>query len=330
MKIFKKSLTILLLASCFFFFPSPIQAQQMNLSISPPLLEVTIKPGKTITQVFNIKNNGEDIQLYSQIIPFYPKGKQGKIQLDQNFLNPFTNPSKTGKYQYLNWFSLQNAGLELGDSFTIKEGEKQQLVLKIRVPETAEQKDYWTALALRTTPTIDLNKQQVSASGILTSNILLTVSETKDWPKKGTAEINLANKLCLLKNNLCLPVVDSFQQPRFAVTVQNQTNHFYKPEGTITVKNLFNKEIDTIKILPNNVLSQTQRNLECQKNQETAPCRTRPLNFGFYKASLEIDLVPTNTFTASFFVLPYKLGLALGIMIIILIYLRKKLALDKD
>ena len=70
----KKLITITLISLIYtLFIPSPVLAQSFDLSISPPLLTATVKPGKSFTKAFNIKNNSSSpVTLTARIIPFTP------------------------------------------------------------------------------------------------------------------------------------------------------------------------------------------------------------------------------------------------------------------
>jgi len=59
-----------------------IRAQTLGLSLYPPLLEVMIKPGKAITQAYQIANQSKsDLIMTSKIIGFEPADELGNIQL---------------------------------------------------------------------------------------------------------------------------------------------------------------------------------------------------------------------------------------------------------
>ncbi len=94
-------------------------------------------PGKTITQVYEIKNNGNDAMIFSKAVSFEADGDLGNIRIKPSDLDTL-EPS----YPWLNWFSFQNADISLPGTFFVKKGGKQQLVLKIKVPQDAEEKDY--------------------------------------------------------------------------------------------------------------------------------------------------------------------------------------------
>src|SRR3990167_7980355 len=84
------------------------EAQTLSLSIWPPILEVTLKPGKSISQVYRVKNSGDDTVVMAQVVPFEAAGELGQVKLSST-----PNPA-------LAYFSLQNADLDLGQSLDRK------------------------------------------------------------------------------------------------------------------------------------------------------------------------------------------------------------------
>ncbi len=98
-----------------------VTAQGISLGIWPPLLEVMIQPGKSITQVYKLSNQGEtDLLMTSKIASFAPADEQGSIRL-----LPWANSGIL--------ISFQNANLALGEKFLLPAGQTQEIVLKIAV-----------------------------------------------------------------------------------------------------------------------------------------------------------------------------------------------------
>jgi hypothetical protein len=305
--VLKLAISFVVLAICCLLPAAKVFAQnQFHLTISPPIIEAVIKPGKTITQVYNIENKGNKTQMYADIIPFYPKGEKGNVQIDHLFLNPFTYPNlEESQYRYLRWFSLQNANLELREPFTLQKDEKKQLVLKIRIPTDAKQKEYLSSLIVRSYPSLKLEEEQISSSGIIASNILMSISDTASWTKKGESDLQLANSICIPKTNICLPILDSFQIPEFKIRIKNQSKYHFKTKGNLIIKNIFGNEIDRKKLLPLNVLPNSTREINCIQEGKKIPCKSRSLNFGIYKAELETDLSSMENAQIHFVVLPF-------------------------
>lgn len=288
-----------------------VRAQTLSLGIEPPLLQVVAQPGKIITQAYKITNPGDQVVLVSKLLPFKPADAYGHIQLPENLTAP------AYEYPFLNWFSLQNADLDLGDSFLLKTGEHQQLVLKIRIPENAAQGDYYTTLLIQSQPAADLTNSGSAQAGMIGTNILLTVSDVEHPEIDAEVDVEIQNPLFLFIQNLLkffnlhwqipkflknLKLVDSLDQIPFVITSKNKGDFRYISNGKLVVNGdpgigFFEQEL-----VPENVLAQSQR-------QQTIVWRKHGFLLG--KFSAQVDLQPNPNTKIShqivFVALPYKI-----------------------
>jgi hypothetical protein len=234
------------------------KAQTLSLSIWPPLLEVTIQPGKSITQVYKLRNTGEtDLALTSKIVPFKPEGETGDLALATPGVDLDRHTGNEPQFSFL------NADLVLGQKFILPAGREQEVVLKIKVPKETPETDYYFTLLFETLPGVFLpsgSGGQIEAK--IGSNILLTVSQTGQ-PKKQAVieEFRLKNFQFSIFN---FQFIDSFTQPQFAVRLKNTGNAFFKPFGSITTAGWFNQRW-VLDLLPENVLVNSVRQIRCQK-----------------------------------------------------------------
>lgn len=316
LKSFKFLAVILSFAFCVLSLATKaVYGQSLSLGIYPPLLEVTIQPGKSITQVYKLYNNGEtDLALTSQVVPFKPADEQGntlllpKVAIDTNLPG---------------WFSFQNADLDLGQKFILKAGKEQEIVLKIRIPPEAKEDDYYLTLLFETTPGVDLylHPGGVSlAEAKIGSNILLTVSETGEPPRKAEIE---EFKI----QNSKFKIIDSFSKPQFILRVKNTGQSFFKPLGTITVTGWFGQKY-LLDILPENVLTNSIRQIQCQGEEQAIPCQLESkFLLGPYKAKVEFGLDKVSQdYTAEliFWAIPSKLTITFLTIFLILFIIKSK------
>ncbi len=301
---------IILVCSIFSF--QQIKAQTLGLGIYPPLLEVTIMPGKTITQVYKLSNPGEiDLMMTSSIVSFEPSDEAGSIKFVTNTerLKPIT-------------FAFLNADLKLGQTFPLPAGGIQEVVLIIKVPETAQEKDYYASLLFQTAPMKgygSLSASQTQAK--IGANLLITVSRTGKPMKKATVEeFRLFN--C---SRLC--IIDSFTQPEFFVKIKNSGHSYFKPLGKIVLQGWFKQE-ETLDLLPQNILSGFSRDIQCQKDDQIIPCQAKTkFLIGPFKAKLEFGLDDFSSQykqEARFIAIPIKLIFGLFVLIIILGLIRNR------
>jgi len=308
----------------FWFLATPAQAQTISLDLYPPLLEVTLKPGKSITQVYKITNNSEqDFVMNSQIVPFAPADEFGGIQL-QNY------PLSIIHYPFLDWFSFQNADLQLGQGFLLKSGQTQQVVLAVKTPPNAKEDDYYLTLLFETIPGTSLGGQsEAQAQAKIGANILLTVSETGEPPRK--AEIIQFDIRYLILDIGKIKIIDSFSQPQFLLRIKNTGRSFFKPMGTITTTGWLGQKFIS-DLLPENVLTNSVRALNCappDSPDKVAPCQIKTkFLFGPYQAKVEFGLDKvSNDYGAEtiFWAIPFKLIIVLLTTIFILFIIKLKL-----
>jgi hypothetical protein len=267
-------------------------------------LEVTLKPGKSVTQVYRIQNQGDDTIVTAQVLPFEPDGEQGNIKISQT-------PSTV-----LSYFSLLNADLQSQGpghlaTFPLKGGEAQELVLKINIPNNAVNGDHYLTLLLNADTEHLLFASGSKSYGSLGTNILLTIadSEVTNQTVK-IEELNLQGRTLKV---LGLTIVDSFADFDFLIRVKNTSNHFFKVIGHLTITNTFGRSLTTIALREDNILSGTTRKLV-----GTVPTYWEPV-FPLGRFTANLSITPensTNTVSQAitFLVFPYKAILALGLV----------------
>jgi len=337
LKIKNSKLKILFVLPLFFvlssMFLSEVKAQSLSLSLWPPLLEVTLKPGKSITQVYKLTNEGEtDLIITSQIVPFTPADEFGNVALKQtkNEINKAQDenlPPASSPSEATNWFSFQNADLQLGQNFLLKAGQSQQIVLSVKIPPQAKEDDYYLTLLFESQPENQSGDQSgAQAQAKIGTNILLTVSETGEPPKKAQIEqFSLANFQFSIFN---FQLIDSFTKPQFLLRVRNTGRSFFKPMGTIITTGWLGQKFIS-DLLPENVLTNSVRVINCtspESPDKVAPCQIKSnFLFGPYQAKVEfgLDKVAADyEKQITFLALPFKLIFSLLTIIFILSILK--------
>ncbi|MGB9707455.1 MAG: hypothetical protein ACPL1D_01750 [Microgenomates group bacterium] len=315
-KLLVKNRIYLFLGYCWFLFfvlISPVFAQSISLSISPPLIEVVIKPQKSIMVAYNLQNNGDPVIAQVKVVSFEPKDNFGNIKLKDELEGPIR-------------FSLDNADLQLNQPFFLKTKDKQQLLLRIRAPEGAPEGDYYYTLLVETQPPPGFEgKTSNRVKATIGSNILITVTNSGKIEVK--SKIVLFDVLPRFKFNLgswLVKLFDSNDKIPVVLIAQNQGKNLIKPEGEIILRGNFG-ETAKYQILPQNILSQSQRLLTATPSAEiicpekgTQPkyCR-QPITLllsgfflGKYNLSTEIyfgENTPKIFSHTAFIALPFKL-----------------------
>ena len=291
--------------------PAKVRAQTISLSIWPPLLEAVIQPGKAVTQVFKLKNLGDDTVIHASIVPFEPGDDFGNIKLGY-LITPEVKEVHTSGVEY---FSLQNADLDLPAVIPLKSGQTQEFVLKIKIPETAAEADHYFAFLFSADTQGLISASGTKTLGSIAANILLTVSRTGEL--KPTAKIEEFK----VTRFVTFELLDSFSPINFQLLLKNTSSTRLKAVGQIEIKNTFNRLVATLPLREDNVLAHSSRYLTSDPWNPVFP-------IGRYTAIATIT--PQNTAspisqTIHFYVLPYKALLVIISLFIIYLLTKQKL-----
>ena len=290
-KLFIPAIFLILL----FFCSLPAQAQNLSLSLWPPLLEVMIQPGRMVTQVYKLTNNSDHpLSVVPVVRPFKPEGNLGQIKIE-------TAQDKN------NFFSFAS-GEKLNQSFLLPVGQTKDLVLSIFIPKNAPEDDFYYTLLFSTTAANETWEEggQTSSVTQIGANILLTVSKT------GQPVI-----LGRISRFSAPMIVDSFSPVNFEVILENWGRAFWKPSGKIQISGIL-KQKEEIKLLEQNVLTNSLRRLSVSAWKPKLPV-------GPFKAKLSFvpvgggssETTETQELSAevSFWYFPYKLtGVLLAVI----------------
>ncbi len=286
------------------FFPKTASGQHFSLSIFPPLLEVMIQPGKSITKAYAIKNEGrDDLYLKAIIIPFTADSQSGQIIYLEEF-PPFAPQ-----------FSLSNADLKLGETFKLLAGQSRQLVLQIKIPSQALQDDYYYTLFVQSSPEGEfLGEAATVSKAKVGSHILITVSQSGSPPITGKiSQFKAVPKLA-----------DLFDKVNLTVVAANTGKAFFKTVGKIEVFDWLGRKKAELELRPDNVLVNSQRKLVCVTE---TPCSFSSLLPGRYRATVTIKPNgndPPFSQSISFYLLPFRLSAAVLTVILFFLLTRKK------
>jgi len=318
MKIKKKRGIILagiLLIGFLLVRPQLALGQGIDLTLTPPLIELTIKPDKTILIAYKLENRGNPSVFSTKILPFKPEGDTGQIRLAKDFSGPIR-------------FNLDNSIIKLGKPFFLKSNQNQQLLLRIRAPYGAPEGDYYYSFLVETIPQpAGAGKIVSRAKATIGANILITVTQTGQLDIK--AKITLFQLLDRFKINFfgrTLHFFDSNDPVPLVFNVANLGNNLLKPQGKIRLQGVLGTTAQ-YQITPRNILAHSQRRLTATPSGAlNCPlCKTRPtlvLNgffLGRYHLSTDVNFgagSPQLSAATSFIALPFKFIFILIIIVV--------------
>jgi len=296
-----------------------VKAQNVSLSISPPILEAVIKPGEKIEQVYTLKNDGPDAIISVDIFTFNQADDFGNPRISKSIKD--YDPLSV-KY----WFSFKEPQLSLGDKFSLKQGEEKKITLDINPEDNTPNGDYYFTLIFRTeldnTFVAPETKSSLSQAEI-GSNILITIS--KD---------GIINRKAAVKEFKAPKIIDSFSPLTYQVKLANIGEGFFKPFGKITIESVLGKKY-VLNLAPQNIITASSREISCLENERLVPCRLpAKFLFGPYKATLSFEVENDKknySKTINSFGIPVIPLLAAFLLLITLIFVKKtkKKALDK-
>lgn len=315
----KKIITIIIFITTIIFI-SPLYAQQVSLSISPPLLQTTIKPGKSIMIAYSLKNYGDPTYLQIKVVSFEPRDNLGNIRLK----NEIEGPIK---------FNLDNADLQIERPFFLKNGETQQILLRIRIPENVSEGDYYYTLLAETIPQNNLSGiSSAQTKMTIGSNILITVTNSGIIDIKPKIVIfDVLSKIKIFGKKI--NIFDSFDKIPVILILENKGKNLITPEGDIILKNNFGHQYK-YQIIPKNILSESQRLIEATPSSDLNTSYQLPATLilsgfflGKYNLSTQISFgenSPQIFGKTSFFAFPFKISFLIIIFVFILIYIVDK------
>ena len=213
----------LLIASCFLFIAKGFAQstpQGLDLTVSPPVLELNAKPGDKISEKFRVRNNQTaPVDLTIQIKKLAASGFDGE---------PVPSDGDESD-EFLQWVTLNPT------SFTALPDEWQDVNFTIEIPDSAAYGYYYV---FRIAPTKDV---ELSGSGSKIKGEILIVTLLNVRKEGAKAE----GQLVEFKPNR---FVSEYLPVEFTARVENKGNVHIKPRGNIFIRGARQKDIAILEI----------------------------------------------------------------------------------
>ncbi len=289
-------------------FIHPVWASSIGLAIDPPLLRVQIKPGKSITKSFFLQNTGTaDKTVVIRVIPFNKSDKEG---------NPEINLKNQAAWQ--SYFNLSNTNIKLNEPFNLKADTKEQIILSISIPETANLEDLYANLLVSTYDNTLPNEQKgTQVSATIGANLLITITSEVD-PKT----ITKIEKIYITSGNF-LKIgrrffIDNLSPFTIGAIATNNGNFLSEVKGTFKITRPNSEVVSVQGLQPVFLIAKSSRNL--YNSDGKLFIYTPNLNqIGTYNAQINIKTENTNsTNSIEIIFLPIKASLALIISLLTL------------
>lgn len=272
------------------------QESTSGLSVSPPTFEFTANPGNTIESTIRVENVSDtDLKIGVDRRNFSAVGEEGSVTLSEDNTN----------YTLASWITVTP------EEVTIPPKQSHEFSFEINVPMNAAPGGHFSSIVFRT---VSDSVDEAGATIIqeVGSLILLRVS--------GDIEESFEIESFTTDASLY-----EYGPVEFETRIFNDGNVHVKPKGTITIRNIFGKEVERLDLEQRNVLPKAIR--------KTTTTWDRRNLFGKYTATLAVSTASNNieTTTTVFYGLPYVIvSIVLVVLIVITILFikgRKRLAL---
>ncbi|MBI2641406.1 hypothetical protein HYW87_02310 [Candidatus Roizmanbacteria bacterium] len=307
-----------LLVFCVKFYVSPVQAQQVSLSLTATTIEVVAKPGSSCTLTFTLKNLADPTTIVLKVVNADQQGNRGILAPRRTLEGPIR-------------FSLDDPELQLDEPFFFKNNEVKTATLTIDVAKQALLKDYsFLLLAESQPPPVSEAVSAVRLKSSIGSNIFISVSQSP--LVKVDAKIALFDILTKFKlpfGTAKIAFIDSFDKVAGVLTVENRGDYRIFPRGKMQLRGgIWNKK--NYDIEPQLVPAQSQRTLSVGVNSDPSASSSFTLSgffLGVYDLTTTLNFGPgTPTLYGStiFICFPFKALVFIGVIASLYFYLRRR------
>lgn len=215
--------------------------------IGPGKVEMTIKPGQSVTKMISVTNRISDNRTF---------------QLTVEDMSGSANPSEavvllgdqSGPYSLRDYFSFPES------QFSLKLGERAQIPVTITMPPNAEPGGYYGAVLVSTVQNKDATEDVPVATPVIARvGTLFFITVPGEFEKKGSVVdfTTIPNKWLFTKGPLNLGVL-----------FENTGSIHLGPYGEVSVKNILGEEVGFVEIPPWFVLPKSMRLRELSWDRE--------------------------------------------------------------
>ena len=299
---------MLLIGSIAVLFPASAIAQtSLSLSVSPTVFQMTANPGQIWESSLRIINNNPyEITVFVDVTNFRPLGEQGASEFIP------INESDGAETTLAEWINVPSTAI------IIPPEQTSEIPIIIELPEEVPPGGHYAAVLVGTRPPEtreDISK--VETAQVVTSLVFLRVSG--DVVEEGN-----------IRTFRTLDSVVESPEATFELRFQNSGNVHLRPEGEITIFNMWGQERGVIpvnqKTLFGNVLSDSVRSFNFTWKGEWSPA-----DIGLYSAEAVLaygdEQINFATADTRFWVIPWRILLSiivsLGIIIFLMVWLIK-------
>ena len=267
---------------------------QLSIGISPLVFEITANPGDVVENYLKVYNPSADslAQIEMLVEDIRPTGEAGHVIVE---------PAETFTYSIAQWVTVEPKEV------TLEPREEKFVKFTIRVPENAEPGGhYGTVLA---------STKAVTGPGGVGVGIVTRTGSLVLMRVSGVMEEKLIVK------DFSTPFYSQSGPIPFEIRFENLGTVHVKPITMVTISNFMGRKVAELQLSQNNVLPGAVRKFEVSWDKKW-------LFGGKYTATLTgsygLSNIPLTPTVITFWAFPWKVGLGMLVILILLILSRKR------
>lgn len=283
-----KLLTIISLLVCYQVgSTSLVHAQNSSLIISPPRTDLTGGPGDVLQQTIKVTNQSDkSITISAKVSDFIVQDNLGTpIRI---------TTSVSGRYLASPWFILDRP------EFTLAANQTASIIAIIEIPKDALPGGHYAGVYFSPVEKVKLDTTGAIVTPEIGSLFGITIAGDMKYDALIT-DFSIAHN------------VSEFGPIDFTAMIENQSDTHIRPSATITIKDMIGRDIAELPLNEVNIFPFTSRTLK--GTWDTV------WGLGRYTATISATYGPglVASRTLFFWIMPYRLIAAIGIVILVLI-----------
>lgn len=270
-------------------------AEGTSIGISPLTFELTGNPGDVIENYLKVYNpsDNDTITVKIEVEDIAPTGEQGFVRVE---------PPETETYSLARWIKTEP------NELVLQPREEKAVKFTITIPDNAEPGGhYGTVLA---------GTKGVAGPGLTGATIVKRIGSLVLLTIPGEMKESLAIE------GFSAPVYSEYGPINFTAKFENSGTVHAKPSALVTITDFWGRKVAELKLIQGNVLPGAVRKFEVSWDKKF-------LFGGRYVATLSGNYGtgnrPLSPSVITFWAFPWKVGLGMLLIFILLILIRKRL-----
>lgn len=303
-------------------FPAPLVAQSgdsLSVTVTPPLIQLTIGPGEKWTSALKVVNaNSYDVAYVAEVVNFESEGEGGGGKL-----SPVLSGDEASSHSLAAWIAVSK------EPFVVPAGTSAEVPFTVNIPTDASPGGHYAAILIGTQSGNGRGAgASLSISSFVSSLIFVRIQ----------GDVVEAGRIREFRS--VEPFYDTAKAD-FLLRFENTGNTHLRPQGDITLYNMWGKERGKLEISHKtnlgNVLPKSVRRFEFSWEGEM-----NPFDIGRYSAIVTLSYgedskhnVSASTFFWVIPIVPVSVGFGSVLFFILLMtwfirrYIRRALTIEK-